>query len=452
MQNKFVNEKDGNVAVAAALLLLPIMLSIGSAVDYTSYSREQSQLKNAIDAAVLSVGRDALQETQQQLEADAKEFLKANISPDHYARLSNIRLQLLNQREQVRLIADSKYDTSFMRIAGINELDYTIASTVNLSGGTFEVAMVLDSTGSMAADGKMTALKSAATDFIDDLTVFNTNQPRVKMGIVPFSDYVNVGVSNRNASWIDVPADTSEYICQMVTPVISSSGCSNQTFYNDGVPYTAQTCTSHEYGPPEEQCNTITTSWNGCVGSRPTPLNIEDRSYATRVPGIQNISCGQQLTPLTTNANQLKSAINALNPNRNTYIPSGLTWGLRVLSPQTPFTGGESYADPEVTKVLILMSDGENVSSISSGDPSRHNGSDVAAANQVTIALCDELKDLEIVVYTIGFGTSIPAATLQMLEDCSTDGSNYYAASDATQLADAFDSIASQLTQLYLSE
>jgi len=452
MQENFISNKDGNIAVTTALLILPIMLSIGSAVDYTGYSRKQSQLKNQIDAAVLSVGRDALQKSQTQLQADATEFLKANMLPEDFADLNNINLQLMNDRKDVRLSADSTYYTSFMLIAGIDRLDYQASSTINLSGGQFEVAMVLDSTNSMSLDGKIDALKSAATDFVDDLTAFNAHQPRVELSVVPFSDYVNVGVDQRGASWLDVPADGSENICRMVAPVISKSGCSDQTLYNDGVPYTDEVCTNVERGPEEEQCNIVDTTWNGCVGSRPSPLNIEDRSYATRVPGIQNISCGTQLTPLTGSAAQLKAGINALKPNRNTYIPSGLTWGLRVLSPQTPFTGGVSYSEPNVTKVLILMTDGENVASINPSDNKRHNGNDSAAANQVTKDLCNEIKGQEITVYTIGFGTAISSTTLQLLQECSTDGSNYYAATDSAQLATAFDSIARQLTALYLSE
>ncbi|MDJ0613441.1 MAG: pilus assembly protein [Rhizobiaceae bacterium] len=452
MSHKFLSNIEGNIAVTSALLIVPIMLSIGSAVDYTGYSRKQSQLKNAVDAAILSIGNDALQKTNGELTVDAKEFLKANLAPEDYNAISSVALQVLDDRTRFRLVADSSYDTAFMRIAGYNQLDYQVASTINLSGGDFEVVMVLDSTNSMSLDGKMGALKSAANDFVDDLSVFNANQPRVKMGVVPFSDYVNVGTSQRGASWLNVPADTSENICQMVTPVISRSGCTTQTYYNDGVPYTAETCTNVEYGPAEEQCGTVKSTWHGCVGSRPNPLNIEDRSYGTRVPGIQNISCGTQLTSLTTSASQLKSAINSLTPNRNTYIPAGLTWGLRVLSPQTPFTGGASHSNTDVSKVLILMSDGENVASISSSEPSKHDGSDANAANQVTLDLCDEIKDLEITVYTIGFGSAIPTATQQMLEQCSTDGTNYYAAADAQQLSGAFDAIAKEITALYLSE
>ena len=35
-------------------------------------------------------------------------------------------------------------------------------------------------------------------------------------------------------------------------------------------------------------------------------------------------------------------------------------WGWRVLSPEPPFTEGRDYTDPENTKYLVLMTDGEN--------------------------------------------------------------------------------------------
>ena len=65
------------------------------------------------------------------------------------------------------------------------------------------VAMVLDNTGSMADNGKMSALQTAAKSMIDSLSAFSKTTGDVYISIIPFSKDVNVGTSNVNAAWIN---------------------------------------------------------------------------------------------------------------------------------------------------------------------------------------------------------------------------------------------------------
>ena len=72
-----------------------------------------------------------------------------------------------------------------------------------------DVVLVLDSTGSMQGQ-KLDTLKRAARDLITHIYDQDGAREKVKFGIVPFAEYVNVGLSNRNEPWIDVPSDYSE--------------------------------------------------------------------------------------------------------------------------------------------------------------------------------------------------------------------------------------------------
>ena len=63
------------------------------------------------------------------------------------------------------------------------------------------------------------------------------------MVLVPFAQYVNVGMANRNASWMAVPPDTTTttiYQCWDTYPNAVKSNCRMVTYtgYDDGVPYT----------------------------------------------------------------------------------------------------------------------------------------------------------------------------------------------------------------------
>ena len=63
--------------------------------------------------------------------------------------------------------------------------------------------MALDNTGSMAQDGKIGALRTAASNLIDQLSALAKNPGDVYISIVPFAKVVNVGSSNYSANWID---------------------------------------------------------------------------------------------------------------------------------------------------------------------------------------------------------------------------------------------------------
>ncbi len=102
--------------------------------------------------------------------------------------------------------------------------------------------------------------------------------------------------------------------------------------------------------------------------------------------------------------------------------------------------------------MMILMSDGENFSSIDPSDTKFHTGTDIDQANAMTLETCDEIKDEDITLYTIGFGSGISADTETMLRNCSTNGANYFKARDSNKLGESFDKIATAVASLYLSK
>src|SRR4051812_24709571 len=79
---------------------------------------------------------------------------------------------------------------------------------------TFEIALVLDTTGSMAAsDGaraKIESLRQAATNFVNAVYDDPMLQSRAKISLVPFSTSVAVDPqAYRDANWIDQGAQSS---------------------------------------------------------------------------------------------------------------------------------------------------------------------------------------------------------------------------------------------------
>ncbi len=213
-------------------------------------------------------------------------------------------------------------------------------------------------------------------------------EPLVKIGIVPFAQYVNVGVSRRSESWMSVPDD-----------------------YQTSV----TTCTGKGR---KQKCTTTYTDhkFYGCVGSRDYPYNVRDEAFSTLpVPGIMDVTCSNEVTDLTTDETALTTAIDALSASGNTYIGAGLTWGWRMVSPDAPFTQGVAYGDMAKTstsKYVILMTDGENTRAPSYP---AHDSSSNSLANNLTTEICTNIKASNIKVFTVAFGVT-DATTLNMLE------------------------------------
>lgn len=447
----FLKNTSGNVAVTIALLGIPLVGTAGAALDYTQLNRKTTILQNATDSAALAAAQHINDKTQQELESLADEFLRTNLSASHYAQIKNVDLVISNNQGSLTITASAKMPTTLISVLGITELDYSRESRVNTGSGSAEIVLVLDNTGSMAEDGKIDALKVAATDFINQLTV-NSD---IKIGIVPFARYVNVGLDNRNEPWMNVPADFTETTTTESFEIISQGNCPDfifEEFSSQSIPLSI--CDDIVFGEPQTQEEQIDNNWKGCAGSRQYPRNLNDDDFSFRVPGILRVSCPSRITELTNDSATLLNEVDAMSPAGSTYIPTGLVWGLRTLSSNIPFVGGVSDAEAEsrgIKKIIILMSDGQNTSSIGSNNSAYHGGVDSALANDYTREVCNNIKDKDVQLFTIGFGTNIPQTTEDLLRECSTDGGFYYNAIDNEALNDAFSNIGGQITSFYLS-
>ena len=117
------------------------------------------------------------------------------------------------------------------------------------------------------------------------------------------------------------------------------------------------------------------SKWGGCVIEGAYPDDIEDHdgpwnmyrycrtSTGSRIKycdpardsnytsNNQNYLCPKTpLTPMTNNKTELVNSIRSLKAEGNTYINNGLTWGLRLISPEYPFTEGESWNNQDWKK------------------------------------------------------------------------------------------------------
>jgi Mg-chelatase subunit ChlD len=428
---------------------------MGLGLDYANAVRVKSDLQNANDTAVLYASR--YYEAQNKL-PNVGEIKKYLISNYDNVIFGVPKIELVD--EEIVLHSAYQLKTTFMGPVGSKFIQSQVISAVKLAGAkTIEVALALDATNSMQTDGKMDALKVVAKRFVDQILAMNTTKVSAKIAIVPFEQYVNVGLDKRGAWWLDVAADvtaTTVNECRMVDEVTGYGPDEPCSWTNDGVATTGMCRGAPIYsGNQVEVCKdwylTGSSTWHGCVGSREYPANITDGGYSSeKVPGVPNAWCGQPILALTNTKQTLVDAIDGFVPSGNTYIPAGVTWAYRALTPGEPFGESIGPASKDLMKIMVVMTDGENQNSKDVGSP-WHYGTDLTQADDWTKQACAEAKKAGITVYTVSFGKGVPGAAKKIMKDCATTADGYVHAQNSTNLADAFDAIAAKVRVSYMS-
>ena len=450
----FRKDTNGNVAMMFAISLLVLIGFLSVAIDLSKGFFAQQRLQNTTDAIALLAAKDKSLDTDAKLEAAAQALYDAT-----YPGNTGVRIEIEDvQRDgdKVTIVARNNIDTFFAGVFNTSSLDVGVTSSAVFATKALDVALVLDTTFSMSENNKLGGLKVAANNL---LTTFDElDNENLRVSVVPFAQYVNVGLSRRNAEWLDVPADSTtrgEQVCRMKRDVISTSNCRRvaRTCSADGVSYDCSfTRCDRQFGPEYESCTSPVSrqTWTGCVGSRENGYDERAAYNGRKIPGLLNTTCGAELQELSNNMTTAKRTVSTMRAERqngDTYIPSGVLWGWRTLNEDVPLSSGGANVVADRDKVMIVMTDGQNEGSKSGV---LHNGSNRNDANAKTAATCEAAKRDGITVYTIAYDVN-DAVTKRLLERCATNVSNFYDADNASDLNEAFQSIGDALNELRIS-
>jgi len=208
LAKEFRTDARGNVAIIFAIVALPLVALVGAAVDYTRAASDRTALQSALDSAALMISKDAATMTASEITDRARQYVDSLYTATDAPIESFTATYTPNTGSgaSILLTASGTMPTYFMKVMGssFSTLPIHTASTTKWGSTRMRVALVLDNTGSMSSNSKMTALQSAATDMITKLSAFNTNPGDVYISIVPFAKDVRVDPATYvNASWIN---------------------------------------------------------------------------------------------------------------------------------------------------------------------------------------------------------------------------------------------------------
>ena len=196
----FARDTKGNVALLFGLALIPIMIAIGGAVDYGRALLVRERMADAADAAALAIG-SWTDLTEAQLKVKAQQFFNANYPPSELGTAGAIGVKFVG--DDINVTVSGSVPTTFMELANLSNIDVGVDTTVTRRQRNIELALVLDTTGSMGSGGKMSAMQSAAKKMVQTLFHDKPTSDTLKVSVVPFAAAVNIGSKNDDADWID---------------------------------------------------------------------------------------------------------------------------------------------------------------------------------------------------------------------------------------------------------
>jgi Flp pilus assembly protein TadG len=436
---RFARADQGNIAVLFAIAAVPIISFVGAAIDYTRANSARSSMQAALDSTALMLAKDLSDGTikASDINTKAQDYFKAlyTNTDGRAVTVAATYTASTSQGSTIVVNGSGNVPTDFMKLAGFPQIDFGTSSTSAWGNVRMRVALALDVTGSMAYDGKMTAMKPAAKALIDQIGALAKNPGDVHISVIPFAKDVNVGASNYNESWIEWSewdvANNTWGTCSDTT-YSKKSRCEN-----NGKTWT-----------PDH------TRWNGCVTDRDQDYDTKNTTptsdYHTKFYAEQYNACPAQLLPLTTDFAAAKTKVDSLVPNGGTNQPIGIAWGWQSLTQGAPLNAPAEDPNYTYKRVLIVMSDGLNTQNRwpEYGNGQTQYDGKIDARQKIQ---CDNIKAAGIVIYAMHVNTD-GDPTSAVLQYCASGADKFSTVTSAAQIAAAFTAIGTSLSKLRVAK
>lgn len=271
---RFAKDESGVFAVIFGLMAIVLVALGGAVVDYVSLEQTRSRAQTALDAAALALQPQIFETSynRETVRLQAEAILLERIGDPRVTAVID-GIDSNEEEGTLYLHAHFTMPTIFVSLVGVQTLAANVESEATRKMLQLEVAMVLDNSGSMALQSRMTNLKQAAgcatrilfygqVDANCNTLAGAEPLENVQIGIVPFTHLVNIGTQFANASWLDWTGQNS---------------ISRLNFDNDDDDSNVFSGTVDR----RTLFSTTRTSWRGCVEARMAPHDTTDAEPTT---------------------------------------------------------------------------------------------------------------------------------------------------------------------------
>ena len=451
---RFAGSRDGTIAAFYAVSALAVIGFVALAVDGARAHILRAQLHYAVDSAAIAIGKEMKLLTDAELLALAERYVEANVSPALLGLTGGfgpgdltVTVSNGDTDSRKRISATAKLRTVMLgMVDGDAIVNIQRSAMVQREIKGLEMAFALDVTGSMEWSSgtpgmnRIQALKAAATDLLDIIFADNATHPKVWISVVPFTRSVQ---AQTNINWVQ--SGTME-------PPMPHERHNEDFDWNpepdfaggDSFCYGARSSQSLAEGvqPPNSYGNKF-PAWYQYDYKYRGYWHNKYRYYVSVSSGYLCPDVGHEILPLTNVRANIQNHINALVPYGGTATDRGAVWGWRTIS--QAWRGYWNISDaarpldrdaPLNTKVMVLMTDGENSYPYSS-DPA-------------LTRICNNAKADGVTVVTVMF--AMPDSLAPLYRGCASQPELFFPAATGDQLRNTFQAIALQLSVLRLVE
>lgn len=442
LMNRWRAETRGNIAIIFALSIIPILSIVGVAIDTQMTMTQKNKVQSVIDNAVI-YGSRSMQagKSRADVTLEVNTYVAALLKQQSSTlTCTGVALQYVDGKQDINATILCAQPTTLSNLFGQTKMEFRIQSGSTYGIGKLEVAFVFDVSGSMRSNGKMGDLKVAARNAVDTLMppdVELANPDDVRVAMVTYDTKVNAGaffedVTNKKAkrtiyhTYRQCRYQWGSYCYGGYTNVTVSTQVNNSCVQER---LGSQAFTDDDPGP-------------GAWLEAADPVYDEYYGRWSSIPSCNDI--GPQ--PLTSKRSDLYAYINNLDDYGNTAGHMGVAWGWYLLAPTWSSVWPSAskplpYDEPDATKAMIMMTDGE-FNAYYSGNA---QGNSFEQAQK----MCDAAKTEGVVIYTVAF--QAPKQGKDILNYCASSSDFAFTPDNGQELEDAYNMIAQSISDLRIT-
>jgi len=502
--SQYGRDTRANIAVIAALAILPILATAGIAIDVQMALTEKGKVQAVIDSAVIA-GSKAMQagKSQEQINTLVQDYVDALVNvPGSGLSCTDPELTFLDGTQNIEAEIRCAQTTTLTQLLHRDKLFFRVRSGTTYGVGNVDVAFIFDVSGSMNWDSRLDNLKTSSKIAFDELLPDDRAlDGTIRIALTTYNTNVNAGKYFDDVTRkITLGADTatggssakSRYDAYNNRVLIDQStgkrffyfeqaACSSNCYYNSNWTLTPKrrwfetdigdnTCVSERVG-----VNAFTDEAGGTGADKSmiagNPLwdwstsnnNKKNGAYeieyggANSSRGAFNVSPAQcensAPMPLSEDKAALKAYVDDLHAGGGTAGHLGIAWGWYLISPSWNALWPSAshpwpWNEPDTAKAIILMTDGE----FNQTHPSISESS-----IELAMEFCDAMKEepYNVQIYTVGFQVPANVATMPggetILDYCATDPGHAFTPSNGEELTDAYTAIAQSISDLRIT-
>lgn len=500
MLSRFLNSEKANIAIIAAISLLPITVIAGGALDMLVTMNRLSEVRQATHASVMALANlnnsatdmAAGEAYKEQIQLHIRQMLHATISDPHAVHFLDPQITYETDigYKNFTLTTDGYVETNFLRLAGIEAIPFSYSASAIQKSHTAEISLVLDISSSMKGT-RIATLREASKNFVD-LVLGKADPGTTTVSIIPFGGTVNLGpdLFSQYAAYTGsestiVNPDAAIYAH------LDNAHQSYQARFPDS-PYHCLEFPSADYVAPDS-----ILTWKSYSQ---VPSFWKWHNFHNWCPAH-----GAQSVFISEDRDALHTVLDRMSLSDGTGTDIGMLWGYKALSPNWRGRFSNQFRERPLDyhkdtnlKVLVVMTDGGVTAQFRPVDYTLHNthtdrpnndapldydqqvstnyqgnnqnqqmlyerGS-TSVTNQFGfnpdspresaidhfLRICHFARENNIIVYTISFNLIESGWPNQLMQSCASDPSKHYLV-NTLDLETAFEAIAGSISSLRLT-